>query len=153
MRRLPRASGVHLKCFTAFVTYASPRSIPAFSSAASSNLPDGPTNGWPARSSWSPGCSPTMTSTGVRLPSPNTVCVPTFHRWQPRHPCAAVRSAAIVRRAGRKSAALLVDPVELGVLVRFVVLLAILVEAVLTVAVRRDDVVVLGRTRLVELLL
>src|SRR3954467_12356902 len=62
-----------------------------------------------------------------RAPSPNTVWAPTFHRWQPRHPAAARRSAGRVRRAGRKSAAL---PVELAVLVGVIVLLPVFVEAV-----------------------
>src|SRR5512133_4013663 len=65
-------------------------------------------------------------------PSPNTVCVPTFHRWQPRHPAAARRSAGRVRRAGRKSAAL---PLESAAFVRVVILLA--VRCVVRVAVHR----------------
>jgi hypothetical protein len=65
-----------------------------------------------------------------------------------------------VRRGGRKSAALPVSPapafpaaVLLRAEVRFVVLLAIFVEAVLPDAVRLDDVVALVRRGLVELLL
>ena len=49
--------------------------MPASSSARSSSLPAGPTNGWPARSSSSPGCSPTSMSSARRAPSPKTVCV------------------------------------------------------------------------------
>src|SRR5215216_1263729 len=61
-------------------------------------------------------------SAAERAPSPNTVCVPTFQRWQPRQPAAARRSDGSVRRAGRKSAAL---PVASAVLVSVVMLLAL----------------------------
>jgi hypothetical protein len=73
MRRFPR--GVHLKCFTALVTYASDRSMPARPRSSSSSRPAGPTKGRPVRSSSSPGCSPTSTTRALTLPSPNTVCV------------------------------------------------------------------------------
>src|SRR5438477_357493 len=106
MRRLPRGS--HLKCFTTFVTYTSSRAIEAAASARSSRRPAGPTNGWPARSSSWPGCSPISITRARGLPSPNTVCVPRLYRSQPRQPAAAARSAGSIFRAGRKSAA---DPV------------------------------------------
>jgi hypothetical protein len=51
MRRLPGAGCLNLKCFTAFVTYASPRSMPASTRALSSSRPAGPTNGAPCLSS------------------------------------------------------------------------------------------------------
>src|SRR5438094_1538581 len=106
MRRLPRGS--RLKCFTTFVTYTSSRAIEAAASARSSRRPAGPTNGWPARSSSWPGCSPISITRARGLPSPNTVCVPRLYRSQPRQPAAAARSAGSIFRAGRKSAA---DPV------------------------------------------
>ena len=37
--------------------------------------PAGPTNGLPALSSWSPGCSPTNITSALRVPSPNTTWV------------------------------------------------------------------------------
>src|SRR5689334_22169210 len=79
--------------------------MPAAASASSKTRPAGPTNGLPARSSWSPGCSPTKTASARAAPSPKTVCVPTCQRWQPRQPAAASRSAGSVRRSGRNSAA------------------------------------------------
>ena len=39
--------------------------MPASSRSRSNTLPAGPTNGLPAMSSWSPGCSPTKTTRGV----------------------------------------------------------------------------------------
>src|SRR5437773_9052084 len=42
-------------------------------------------------------------------PSPNTVCVPSVQRWQPRHVIAAARSFGNVGFGGMKSAA---EPVE-----------------------------------------
>ena len=39
------------------------------------SLPVGPTNGWPLRSSASPGCTPISVSVARAGPSPNTVCV------------------------------------------------------------------------------
>jgi hypothetical protein len=64
-----------LKCFTALVTYASPRGTPAASSASLSTWPAGPTKGLPALSSWSPGCSPTNITVASFGPSPKTACV------------------------------------------------------------------------------
>src|SRR5205823_7187461 len=94
--------------------------------ARSRSFPDGPTNGRPALSSASPGCSPTM-STWARLgPSPNTALVPSLYRSHPRHPCAAVRIEARVGLAGTKSAA---DLVGFTVLLGRVVLLPILGQA------------------------
>src|SRR5205823_4277089 len=49
----------------------------------------GPTNGRPCRSSELPGCSPTNMTVDVGFPSPKTVCVAVFHRWQALHPAAA----------------------------------------------------------------
>ena len=66
MRRLPRGS--HLKCLTAFVTYARARSIPASASALSKTRPAGPTNGRPSRSSSLPGCSPTNRTSASLAP-------------------------------------------------------------------------------------
>jgi len=43
--------------------------------ALSKSFPAGPTKGLPWRSSWSPGCSPTKTSSAFAEPSPKTVCV------------------------------------------------------------------------------
>src|SRR5213080_2159692 len=79
--------------------------MPASSSASSSSLPAGPTNGRPARSSRSPGCSPTNISSAERPPSPNTVCVPFFHRSHARQPAAASRRAANDLRPLASSAA------------------------------------------------
>src|SRR5919197_3213719 len=103
MRRLPRAC--HLKCFTAFVTYASLRSMPASSSASSRTRPAGPTKGRPARSSLSPGCSPTKTISAVRAPSPKTVCVPVFQRSQAWQSAAASRSFGRLVVSGTSGAA------------------------------------------------
>src|SRR5205814_1235402 len=60
IRRLPCAA--HLKCLPTLVTYTLDRSIPAASNASSSTRPAGPTKGRPCLSSWSPGCSPTSTT-------------------------------------------------------------------------------------------
>src|SRR5262245_37490272 len=79
------------------------------------------------RSSTSPGCSPTTNRRALRGPSPNTVCVPTFHRPQPRQWVAAARSLDSVAFGGMKSAA---ELVVLAVFFRFIVLLAVLVEPV-----------------------
>ena len=67
------------------------RSIPAASSARSSSLPAGPTNGCPAMSSASPGCSPMSISDAFGAPSPKTVwvaCLYRSHAWHSsrRHP-------------------------------------------------------------------
>ena len=83
-------------------------------SARSSSLPAGPTNGWPARSSASPGCSPTSISRARRAPSPNTVCVPRFHRSHAAA-VAASRTFGSVGRSGAvpdRSAGLLAAPVR-----------------------------------------
>ena len=74
--------------------------MPASASARSSSLPAGPTNGWPLRSSASPGCSPTSISAAPRGPSPNTVCVPIFQRSQPRQSFDASR--AVLQRRPRR---------------------------------------------------
>src|SRR5688572_26065018 len=101
MRRLPRGS--HLKCFTTLVRYTRLRSIPACSSARSSSFPAGPTNGWPARSSASPGCSPTSISSARDGPSPKTVRVPTLYRSHALQCFAIFLTAARVGRSGSKS--------------------------------------------------
>src|SRR5215216_3957951 len=67
--------------------------------------PAGPTNGFPSRSSRSPGCSPRKISLAFAGPSPNTVWVPVFHRSQARQPAAASRSFGNVARSGTKVAA------------------------------------------------
>src|SRR6185437_5586756 len=101
MRRFDCASRAHLKCFTAFVTYTSSRSIPAASNARSRSVRDGPT--------------------------PNTVCVPSLNRPQPRQPFDAARSAESDACGGMKSAA---EPVGFAVLFGFVVLLTVFLQAV-----------------------
>src|SRR6185437_8301432 len=103
--------------------------MPAASNARSRSMPDGPTNGRPALSSASPGCSPTTITRARAGPSPNTVCVPSLNRSQPRQPFDAARSAESDARAGMKSAA---EPVGFAVLFGFVVLLTIFLEAVAT---------------------
>ena len=80
------------------------RSIPASSSAASSSFPRGRRTGWPACSSWSPGCSPTNMTVALRGPSPNTTR-PHVQRSHPRQLVAASRSFGSVARGGMKSAA------------------------------------------------
>src|SRR2546428_9370302 len=79
--------------------------MPASASARSSSFPAGPTNGWPLRSSASPGCSPTSISGLLPPPSPKTVCVPRLYRSQALHCFAAARTFAIVGRSGISSAA------------------------------------------------
>src|SRR5688500_1152854 len=79
--------------------------MPAASNARSSSLPAGPTNGRPARSSWSPGCSPTSITSADARPSPNTVCVPSSCRWHAVQPKAAVRSDVNVGDGGTNAAA------------------------------------------------
>src|SRR5918999_4948635 len=103
MRRRPRSS--NLKCFTTLVTYASSRAMPAASRPLSSSLPAGPTNGLPARSSLSPGCSPTSITRARFRPSPKTVWVAPRQRWQPRQFAAASRNADSVRFSGRNGVA------------------------------------------------
>src|SRR5438105_14585064 len=63
--------------------------MPARASASSSRWPAGPTNGFPARSSRSPGCSPTNMTVAPTAPSPNTVWVPVSCRSQAWHDAAA----------------------------------------------------------------
>ena len=72
--------------------------MPASSSARSSICPAGPTNGLPARSSLSPGCSPTSMIRACCGPSPNTVCVASFQSGQARQ--AAASSRRVSRSAG-----------------------------------------------------
>ena len=103
MRRLPRSS--YLKCLTAFVTYTASRDQPSCSSARSSNLPAGPTNGRPCKSSWSPGCSPTSMSRARSGPSPTTDCVACSPSGHSRQRLVASRSASGLR-GSRGSAAL-----------------------------------------------
>src|ERR671915_521644 len=79
--------------------------MPAASSPLSSSLPAGPTNGLPARSSLSPGCSPTTITRARFRPSPKTVWVAPRQRWQPRQRAAASRSALSVRFSGRNGVA------------------------------------------------
>ncbi|SPE55271.1 hypothetical protein SBV1_2120009 [Verrucomicrobia bacterium] len=98
--------GSHLKCFTALVTYTSSRSIPACTSALSSSFPAGPTNGFPAKSSSKPGCSPTNTTLASLPPAPNTVWVARSHSGHARQPRAASRSPDNVGCDGTNGAAL-----------------------------------------------
>src|SRR5438067_13219510 len=79
--------------------------MPAWASASSSTRPAGPTNGAPSRSSRSPGCSPTIVPTELRLPAPNTVCVACSHGGHARQPAAASRSFESDGREGTRSAA------------------------------------------------
>jgi hypothetical protein len=102
-RRLPRGS--HLKCLTAFVTYAASRSNPASSIQAVRSFPAGPTNGSLALSSWSPGCSPTNRMLASIGPLPNTVCVAFQNKSHPRQSNAASFSDTRSRRCGRKAEA------------------------------------------------
>src|SRR4051794_17475802 len=77
--------------------------MPASSSAASRIPPAGPTNGSPARSSRSPGCSPTSITRAEVGPDPKTVWVPDRHRAQARQSAAARRSLGKVGRGGVNS--------------------------------------------------
>src|SRR5258707_14484879 len=79
--------------------------MPAFSNASSNTAPAGPTNGLPARSSWSPGCSPTNIIRAERGPAPNTVCSASAYSRQPRHPLAAAASLVMLRVSGTNGAA------------------------------------------------
>src|ERR1700733_5733088 len=79
--------------------------MPAAASALSSTAPAGPTNGRPARSSLSPGCSPTIMMRAVCWPSPKTVWVPSFQRSQALQPAAAARNAGNVCSRGNGRAA------------------------------------------------
>src|SRR6202035_651658 len=73
--------------------------MPASLSARSSICPAGPTNGLPARSSLSPGCSPTSISGACCGPSPNTVCIASFQSGQARQPAASSRRVLRLREA------------------------------------------------------
>ena len=109
-------SGRHLKCLTTFVTKTRSRSIPAASSARSRTWPAGPTNGRPAWSSRSPGCSPTSISVAGTGPSPNTVWVARSQSGHERHsaaerrrssspaPAATLLGAAAARSCGSATA-------------------------------------------------
>src|SRR5216684_2670007 len=74
--------------------------MPASLSARSSSNPAGPTKGEPARSSRSPGCSPTNMICEPARPSPKTVWVPVFHKSHALQPEAAARSAGSVGFGG-----------------------------------------------------
>ena len=84
-RRLPSGEGRQRKCLTILVTKAVSRSIPAAWSARSRTRPAGPTNGRPARSSWSPGCSPTRMIRAGTGPSPMTAWVARSQSSHCRH--------------------------------------------------------------------
>src|ERR1700753_3398257 len=86
--------------------------MPASCKALSKSFPAGPTNGFPARSSSFPGCSPTKTTVAFGRPSPKTVCVPVFHNGQALQFLAAARRVANVGREGIKSRLLNPDSVE-----------------------------------------
>src|SRR5919108_4249937 len=79
--------------------------MPASSIALSSSLPAGPTKGFPALSSWSPGCSPTNMASAFAAPSPKTVWVPVFQSGQALQPAAAVRSFLRLGLSGTSGAA------------------------------------------------
>src|SRR5579872_1688485 len=74
--------------------------MPASARHRSSNFPAGPTKGWPARSSASPGCSPTNMIRARSAPSPNTVCVAFWYSGQAVHSAAASRSRSSVGFSG-----------------------------------------------------
>src|SRR5438874_9278994 len=93
--------------------------MPASSSARSRSLPAGPTNGWPARSSASPGCSPTIMTSALRGPSQKTVCVPRLYRSQARQSFAASLTAINVGRWGINSGTGGPSPPASGSLRRF----------------------------------
>ena len=104
MRRLPRT--MNLKCLTALVTYIVRRSTPASASARSNSCPAGPTNGLPARSSWSPGCSPTTTMRA----SPAAFAEHGLRRGFPQRARAAVAAPRAARStAGRSGSIVEVD--------------------------------------------
>src|SRR5215203_3587852 len=81
--------------------------MPASSRAWSSMRPAGPTNGRPARSSPSPGCSPTSITSERAAPSPKTVWVASRYRSQAMHPAAAAPRAPRSGRPGIRSRAAL----------------------------------------------
>ena len=74
-------------------------------SMRSSNWPEGPTKGLPARSSSAPGPSPTSISPASGLPSANTRLVAVAASGQPSKPARAARSSASVRAAAATSCA------------------------------------------------
>src|SRR5581483_10941543 len=90
IRRFPLA--VHLKCLTALVTYTSSRFRPTSAMASARIRPAGPTNGSPALSSESPGCSPTKKTRASPGPRPNTVWVAWRYSSQARQPAASAAS-------------------------------------------------------------
>src|SRR4029079_3392852 len=63
----------------------------------------GPTNGFPARSSLSPGCSPTSMTLARVGPSPGTACVAFLYSGQRTHPFSALRRADSERTTGTSS--------------------------------------------------
>src|SRR5579872_3107868 len=79
--------------------------MPDSSRARSRSFPAGPTKGLPARSSWSPGCSPTKTSLALRGPRPKTVWVPHFQSGQALHCAAALAREESVGCFGMRVAA------------------------------------------------
>ena len=58
-----------------------------------SRAPAGPTKGFPARSSTSPGCSPTSIISAWSGPTPGTPCVASRHRSHRRHAFSALAIA------------------------------------------------------------
>src|SRR5580658_7413492 len=81
--------------------------MPASANASSRSFPAGPTKGRPTRSSWSPGCSPTIMIAALEAPSPKTVCVAVFQRSQAVHALAARRNTGIVLPRGTRLAAVM----------------------------------------------
>src|SRR6267143_2434041 len=86
--------------------------MPAAFRQRSSNLPALPTKGWPARSSLSPGCSPTNRIAARSGPSPNTVCVALRNSGQAVHSAAASRSSSRLGLSGISAAALSVSSIS-----------------------------------------
>src|SRR5262249_7901187 len=84
----------------------------ASTSASSRRRPAGPTNGSPATSSLSPGCSPTSITGAPASPAPNTVWVAFAHSPHAWHPAAAARNESSVGSSGINGAA--VGPLRLG---------------------------------------
>src|SRR6476620_8205012 len=83
--------------------------MPACWSMSSRSWPDGPTNGLPAISSWSPGCSPTNMIEACAGPSPKTAWVALQYNWHPRQRWTASDMDVSEIRCGRKSEA---EPVK-----------------------------------------
>jgi hypothetical protein len=79
--------------------------MPTCSSARSSSFPAGPTNGFPARSSSLPGCSPTNITFACAAPSPKTVCVPRFQSSHALQPAETSRSSGNDGLGGMSGAA------------------------------------------------